>query len=210
MSPLDEATIEERRRAKERMLAFSREMAARRNQRRAIRRRQIMHVAIVSAIAAVAIIGLAALVMGLAQIARGQIALVSSNTIVIDGDTIMLEGQHVRLEGIDAPERDQTCTDQHGASYACGWFATGHLIGLVQGKKVECLPQSQDRYRRWVATCSVDGRDLGDAMVRDGWAVDYPRYSHGAYAEAEREAWEAKRGLHQGAFVKPWEWRRGK
>ena len=37
----------------------------------------------------------------------------------------------------------------------------------------------------------IEGRSLNEWMVREGWALDYRRYSGGAYAAAERQARKA-------------------
>jgi len=73
---------------------------------------------------------------------------------------------------------------------------------------VTCTLVTHDRYERDVATCTANGRDLGDAMVRTGHAVDYARHSNGRYAEAERQARAAKRGIWAGTFEEPEAWRR--
>jgi len=44
-------------------------------------------------------------------------------------------------------------------------------------------------------------------MVIAGHALDYARYSRGYYADEEREARAARRGMHAGAFVNPSNWR---
>jgi hypothetical protein len=44
-----------------------------------------------------------------------------------------------------------------------------------------------DRYKHVVAFCSVGGVDLADWMVRQGLALDWPKYSKGDYAAAQRE-----------------------
>ena len=46
-------------------------------------------------------------------------------------------------------------------------------------------------------------------MVLNGWALAYRRYST-AYVLHEDGARLAKAGMWQGAFVPPWDWRRGK
>ena len=50
------------------------------------------------------------------------------------------------------------------------------------------------------------GEDLNAWLVREGWALAYVAYST-AYAPAEENARTQKRGLWQGAFVAPWDWR---
>ncbi len=44
-------------------------------------------------------------------------------------------------------------------------------------------------------------------MVRQGWAVEFRRYSDGRYAELEREARAGRVGLHSGEFTNPTAWR---
>lgn len=127
---------------------------------------------------------------------------------IIDGDSLELLGERIRLFGIDAPESRQTCRDARGESYACGREAARALSALIAGRAVICTPVDHDRYERDVALCTVNGRDLGDAMVRAGHAVEYTRHSGGRYAAAEREARAAKRGIWAGQFDEPETWRR--
>jgi len=126
---------------------------------------------------------------------------------VIDGDTIVIGGTHIRLHGIDAPEREQHCRNAQGASYPCGQIAAARLRQELKGNKVACDARYYDVYGREVATCTVAGQDLGDVMVRAGWAVDYSRYSNGKYRAAELEARTERRGLWAGTFEEPWRWR---
>ena len=137
---------------------------------------------------------------------HAQQATLSGQARVIDGDTILIGEVHVRLFGIDAPEADQTCKDAKGVTYRCGLVATATLIEEIAGQPVTCFQVDTDKYGRTVATCAVNGRDLGDAMVRRGWAIAYLRYSH-KYEDAELEARLAKRGIFAGTFMEPEAWR---
>lgn len=121
---------------------------------------------------------------------------------VIDGDTLEISGERVRLFGIDAPEHDQRCTDAAGRPWACGARATETLRDLTRGRAVRCSGEEQDRYGRLVAHCTVAGRDLGAAMVRDGMAFAYRRYSRD-YVGAEEQAKAAGRGIWAGAAENP-------
>ncbi len=47
---------------------------------------------------------------------------------------------------------------------------------------MNCNPISLDLYERTVATCTVGGVDLGEWLVRNGLALDWPEYSNGQYA----------------------------
>lgn len=109
---------------------------------------------------------------------------------VIDGDTIEVHGARVRLSGFDSPERGARCSGENVYQRAAN-----ELDRFIAGRTVQCVSSGTDRYERTVATCSVAGTDLGDHLVREGWARDWPRYSHGAYAGAEQEARQARRGL---------------
>ena len=60
-----------------------------------------------------------------------------------------------------------------------------------------------DRYGRAVASCLIGAVDLADWLVRQGLALDWPRYSGGRYAEAQEEAQRGERGLWSGSFVEP-------
>ena len=128
--------------------------------------------------------------------------------VVTDGDTIKMGDIRLRLSGIDAPESRQLCQAE-GTHYPCGKEATKALRGLVGGKIVWCRPTGAVSYRRKVASCSVDGVDIGEWMVRQGWALAYLRFSR-KYVPAEEEAQREKRGIWRGQFVKPWKWRRTK
>ncbi len=131
----------------------------------------------------------------------------SGRAKVIDGDTIEIAGDRIRLFGIDAPEGPQECRDGAGRSYGCGRAAARALVAATAGRSVDCTPVDHDRYDRDVAVCTVEGRDLGDLMVRAGQAIELAQYSHGRYAAAEREARDARRGLWAGTFEYPAAWR---
>ena len=132
---------------------------------------------------------------------------VAGGVSVTDGDGLRIGDQRIRLWGIDAVELHQRC-ERNGAAYACGIEARNALQSLLRTGELSCEKVDRDRYGRPVARCTVDGADLGAAMVRAGWAVDFEHYSHGAHAREEREARQAKRGLWVGEFELPSLWRR--
>ena len=127
---------------------------------------------------------------------------------IIDGDSLEVAGERIRLFGIDAPEGRQQCRDAQGADYACGRDAARILTALIGGRPVSCTLVTHDRYARDVATCQAEGRDLGEAMVRAGYARDYARPSTGRYAAAERDARAARRGIWAGESEDPAAWRK--
>ena len=125
---------------------------------------------------------------------------------VIDGDTLDIDGQRIRLHGIDAPETKQLCR-RDGERWRCGKDATNALKTFLGSRPVSCEERDRDRYRRVVAKCSVDGVDIGEWMVSQGWGVAYYLYSYD-YSRAEQRAKSARRGMWAVEFEKPWEWRR--
>jgi endonuclease YncB( thermonuclease family) len=124
---------------------------------------------------------------------------------VIDGDTLEIHGTRIRLWGIDAPESSQLCRGEDSLQYRCGAKVANDLDAFIAGRTVNCLPISLDRYGRTVATCLVGGADLGDWLVRNGLALDWPQYPKRKYDDAQHEAEQAGRGMWagQGATSSP-------
>lgn len=126
---------------------------------------------------------------------------------VIDGDTIEIHGKRIRLDGIDAPESSQLCADSRGRQYRCGKTAADALDKKLIGKTVHCVSSGYDRYRRVLATCAVEGENINQWLVREGHALAFRKYSL-AYVLDEDAARAAKKGLWNGTFEAPWEYRR--
>ena len=134
-------------------------------------------------------------------------AIAAGEITVTDGDGLRIGDERIRLWGIDAPELGQQC-NRNRTAYPCGTEARVALERLVSAGAPSCDRLYEDPYGRTVARCSVAGTDLGAEMVRLGWAVDFRRYSNGAYADEEAQARAAKRGLWAGEFEVPAQWRR--
>jgi endonuclease YncB( thermonuclease family) len=95
-----------------------------------------------------------------------------------------------------------------GVSWDCGAEATKELKEHLMGQKVECSTKYRDRFKRMVAKCTVNGEDIGAWLVRAGMALDFQRYSDGAYAVQQNEARSRKVGIWKGEFEMPWNWRK--
>lgn len=123
---------------------------------------------------------------------------------VIDGDTLAFSnGGRVRIGNIDAPEIDQTCREEGGYIYHCGEAATTNLTALIFGELVTCRKTGVDVYKRIVADCYARQLNLGEEMVRSGWAVSDKRY-----VREESYARYNNRGIWRGTFDLPWIWRK--
>jgi len=129
--------------------------------------------------------------------------------LAIDGDTLRAgNGAEYRIFGVDAPELHQTCTEANGKSWLCGRAAKAKLTALIKGGNVNCEARANDRFGRTVAVCSAEGvPDLGEALVRDGYAIDLGGAAGNPYRDAEAEAQTAKRGIWRGTFQRPSDWR---
>ncbi len=129
---------------------------------------------------------------------------------VVDGDTIVVIGPgnaqyRVNLAGLDAPELNQRY----------GLASKEHLLRHVAGRFVVVDWQKRDRHGDLVGRVWVSGQDLGLKQVRAGlgWYLRSYRQApseSAAYARAEQQAKEAKRGLWaEPRPIPPWEWRAG-
>jgi endonuclease YncB( thermonuclease family) len=126
---------------------------------------------------------------------------------VIDGDTLEIHGNRIRLWGIDAPETTQLCRGGDSKQYRCGAQAANDLDAFIASRPINCNPISLDRYERTVASCTVGSADIGEWLVRNGLALDWPQYSRGKYRKAQREAEQEGRGIWKGSYVEPWLYR---
>jgi endonuclease YncB( thermonuclease family) len=120
---------------------------------------------------------------------------------VIDGDSLEIQGKRIRLLGIDAPEATQSC-DSEGQKWPCGQASAERLRGLIGDDAVTCDGSEVDRYGRLLAVCRLAGVDLNQAMVADGWATAFRRYSD-VYVVDETRARAAKLGLWASSFELP-------
>lgn len=106
---------------------------------------------------------------------------------VIDGDTVddLATGVRYRLANIDAPETGDNakCFRERQCGEASRWAA----ITLVRGAKIVSVVRTLrvDRHGRHVAFVLIDGKDLGDALVKRGLARPW---------RGARERWCGKGG----------------
>lgn len=78
----------------------------------------------------------------------------------IDGDTFSYNGIKVRMAGLDAPEM--------GAPG--GQEAAQHLAAMLQEGQVTLVPRARDVYGRTVAEVWLNGQNLADRMIAEGFA----------------------------------------
>ncbi|MDD1498820.1 thermonuclease family protein [Agrobacterium sp. CNPSo 3708] len=129
---------------------------------------------------------------------------ITGRATVIDGDTIEINGVRVRFEGIDAPESRQICENAAGKTYRCGQVSAKALDAfLAKSRPTKCTATGAS-YDRIVGYCvRADGTDVNTWMVRNGYAIDWPKYSGGRYASQQAEAQAAHAGIWADAFDLP-------
>jgi len=133
-----------------------------------------------------------------ASIAAGR----GEHAVVVNGNTLIIGTKRVYLRGVDAPETDQLCLVRQ-VQWACGKQAARELTNKIGGKPVTCKVRGGNDVDCWGA----GGVNLGSWMVSNGWAT--ASGPAGIYASEERRAKQARRGIWQSEFVRPWSWRRG-
>lgn len=124
---------------------------------------------------------------------------------VLDGDTLEFTEGRVRIYGIDAPEGAQTCKNERGP-WRCGRTATSAVERLTRGRTVACKGQGVDAYGRLLAVCVADRVDLGAALVKQGLAWAFIKYST-MYEREETQARAAALGVFAAENQPPWEFR---
>jgi micrococcal nuclease len=98
---------------------------------------------------------------------------------VRDGDTIEVENIPIRLNGVSAPELNKPLGPQ----------SKSFMVDLVLGKSIRCELNEDRTHDRWVGICYLEGKEIGEAVINAGWALDCPRFSRGRYQMIEtREA----------------------
>ena len=102
--------------------------------------------------------------------------ILTGTAYVTDGDTIRIQNTQVRLYGIDAPE----------LHHPYGKKAKWAMVRLCKGHCIRAEITDEDEHGRTVAKCFLpDGRDLSEELVKQGLAIDWPKYSGGKYKHLE-------------------------
>ena len=130
----------------------------------------------------------------------------SSELKIIDGDTIHLNGEKIRFSGIDTPEIKQTCT-KNSEIIKCGILAKELLIKIIANKKINCIREGKDRYKRTLAECFVNDLSLSSYLVKNGYAFAYRKYSKKFIADEDFER-SNNLGMWSMKFEYPWDWRK--
>ncbi|MBB5712379.1 thermonuclease family protein [Sphingomonas xinjiangensis] len=128
----------------------------------------------------------------------------------IDGDTVSID---FRLFGADAVERRAMC-ERDGSCWPCGKAAQDYASRFLKRGTATIHLTGDQSYGRPVASVSVDGQDMGEAMISAGFAVPATSFLKNdperarAYEAAYEKAGAKHLGVHAGTFIEPSRWRK--
>ncbi len=127
---------------------------------------------------------------------------VAGDALIIDADTLVIQGQEVQLYGIDAPETQQLCLAD-GKRYGCGKAAAAALASLIGDRSLSCSLMGRASDGDNLVLCRVDGADIQDWLVEQGWALADAHQTR-AYVDEEVRAEAEDKGLWRGSVVGSW------
>jgi micrococcal nuclease len=90
--------------------------------------------------------------------------------VIIDGDTIAVGRERIRIENIDTPE---TFHSRCEAELIAGLKAKERLATLLRSGSVVITRMGEDPYHRTLARLSAGGRDVGEVLVQEGFALPW-------------------------------------
>jgi len=125
---------------------------------------------------------------------------------VIDGDTLEVGGRRIRLEGIDAPELAQSCIHADGQNWPAGKIAAATLERWTRGREIICQAVGKGGYGRTLGRCMANGINLNAAMIGEGFAWAFRKYSKN-YITHERRARRSGRGIWAANCETAWSYR---
>jgi endonuclease YncB( thermonuclease family) len=109
-----------------------------------------------------------------------------------NGD-IQIDGERVKLHGLSLLPPRKICMSASGARWTCGQHAFMALHNLVDKKQIGCLPK--DAAQPMIVICWVDGVNIAQRILQEGWADLGDGISEIGYVEAVKIAQARKRGL---------------
>ena len=149
------------------------------------------------------------------DVKSSEITSVTGYAKVTDGDTIKIDTFKIRLDGIDAPEKKQKCKRPYleifififYENYYCGQKSTEALTKKINNQKITCKISNVDYFKRLIGECYKRKINLNAWLVSNGHAVAFRKYSK-KYVSHETLAKQEKRGMWQGKFEMPWDYRK--
>jgi len=152
------------------------------------------------------------LIVFLATVVSAEAASTISGKVVsvADGDTITILSSNnrqtkIRLYGIDTPEKAQ----------AYGKQAKKFTASLTAGKRATTTVYDTDRYGRSVGVVFVNGTNVNEELITNGFAWQYRKYCKASFCKDWLKKEEYARSFAFGLWAEsnpqpPWDWRKSK
>ena len=149
------------------------------------------------------------------DVKSSEITSITGHAEVTDGDTIKINTFKIILNVIDAPEKKQKCKRPYleifififYEDYSCGQKSTEALIKKINNQKITCKISNVDYFKRLIGECYKRKINLNAWLVSNGHAVAFRKYSK-KYVPDEILAKQEKKGIWQGKFEMPWDYRK--
>lgn len=94
--------------------------------------------------------------------------------VAVDGDNVRWQGKNCRLVGFDAPEiRSKHPLEKERAFRAM--LRLQERISIASRLEVRPYHAGKDRWDRPLVQLFVDGRDIADIAIEEGWARRYEK-----------------------------------
>jgi endonuclease YncB( thermonuclease family) len=107
-------------------------------------------------------------------------------TYVHQNGSIRADGHNLDLYGAMLIRRDRICASAEGARWTCGQRAYMALRALLAGRPITCSFKQISLPPK--AVCSMDGQDIAQFLLREGWAELTIDVTDQAYVEASELA----------------------
>jgi endonuclease YncB( thermonuclease family) len=142
-----------------------------------------------------AVYGCTLIMFGFAICAQSAFAadlILHSYVIIAPDASLMIRSRKVRFDAIHIPPTTRIC-DTRLRPVECGSRAAVALRFKIQGF-VRCRVNRKESDGTHFSICWYDGVDLGEWLIREGWALATPNAPF-SYTAAERIARARKRGV---------------
>jgi endonuclease YncB( thermonuclease family) len=112
--------------------------------------------------------------------------------VAADG-TLLGDNGPIQLYGVRVPIRSQVCTYQTGERWACGQRAYIALLNFVGKTTIACRLRNSDQ--AGVFVCKLAGINIGQWLLRSGWATLADGVTDKRYVAAADEGVKSKSGM---------------
>jgi len=106
---------------------------------------------------------------------------------------VRADGHNLELYGVVLVRRTRICTAAGGARWACGQHAFIVLRRLLEGRPVTCNFKHATVPPK--AVCLIQGGDIAQLLLSEGWAELADGVTEKAYVEAQETAQSRKAGI---------------